>query len=128
MRSRVFVGALVIASVAAAATAIGASRKSAVTTFDRPTSIAGTMVTGRVVIVHDDEKMAKGEPCTTVYRSDSGTRQGKALVSFHCTPIQRPATDYMRVTCAKDPATGNDLMKEYQFGRDTEGHGVPLSQ
>jgi hypothetical protein len=126
MRSRIFVGVVVLAGVVAAATLTAAARKSAVTTFDRPTTVAGTVVQGRVVIVHDDEKMAKGEPCTTIYRSASGDRRGKALVSFHCVPIQRPVTEYLRVTCAT--VGGTEVLKEYQFGRDTEGHGVPQSQ
>lgn len=126
MRSRVFVGVLVAAGVLAAATLIAASRKSATTTFDRPTSVAGTVVQGRVLIVHDDEKMAKGEACTTIYRSESGSRQGKALVSFHCVPIQRPVTEHLRLTCST--VGGTEVLKEYQFGRDREGHGVPQSQ
>jgi hypothetical protein len=47
------------------------------------------------LIVHDEDKMMRGEPCTALYRV--GTKK-------------RPV----------------DVLEEYQFAGDSEGHGVPI--
>jgi hypothetical protein len=54
--------------------------------FVEPVLVARALVTGTVVIVHDDVKMAQGEPCTTFYRFDPVEGTKEALVSFHCKP------------------------------------------
>lgn len=126
MRSRMIIGTALVAAVLAMATASAsavATRKSAAFTFDRPTLIAGTVVKGQVIIVHDAEKMAKGEPCTTVYRSDRG-RNGKALVEFMCQPVARAAVPQFRTICRL--SADQDQLMEYQFKGETEAHGVPL--
>ena len=40
--------------------------QSAIVTFQRPTWVAGVMLMGTYVIVHDEDNMARGEPCTAL--------------------------------------------------------------
>lgn len=125
MRSRVIIGtALMTAVLATAAASAVAARKSAEFQFDRPTLIAGVQVEGGVIFVHDDDKMAKGEACTAVYRSERG-RRGKMLVEFMCQPVARAAVPHFRVRC-RTLSASQDRLTEYQFQGEVEAHGVPL--
>lgn len=130
MRSRILIGALVLVGVLAAATivargsAMAPSRQSVVAIFQEPMAIAGTIVQGRVLIVHDHEKMAHGDACTTIYRYQNGKRR-QELVSFMCRPVQRPLAKEFRVVSTKNGLSGTQRMLEYQFSGDTEAHGVP---
>lgn len=128
MRVKVLGGiavAMTIFAVAATTGSSSAARKSVDFDFQRPTLIAGTVVSGQVVIVHDDDRMARGEACTTVHRSDRG-RQGEKLVEFMCTPIKRAAPAGFLVRRAHVSAS-QDRLTEYQFKGDTESHGVPMN-
>lgn len=40
----------------------------------------------------------------------------------------RPVTEHLRVTCVSEPSNGTDILNEYQFGHETEAHGVPQRQ
>src|SRR5450631_2718885 len=86
--SVLFVGTLVLATLA-----IGggeASRhQSAMVRFERPTWVAGEILVGTYVIVHDEDKMTRGEPCTALYRVRPGTRPLEEVVSFQCIPHER---------------------------------------
>jgi hypothetical protein len=131
MRSRFLVGPLLLVGVLAvgtlAASTVGAtpSRQSIVVNFVRPTVVSGTIVQGQVVIVHDDELMAKGEPCTAVYRFDASRHMQEKIVSFMCKPTHRDMVQKFTVTCSRAPLTGPDVLVEYQFAGDKEAHGVP---
>ena len=74
MRSRTITGSLlVLASLGvfgASGTAAPAVKWAAVN-LTETTLIAGAFVSGPVVFVHDDERMARGEPCTSVHRLDA---------------------------------------------------------
>lgn len=98
----------------------------AIVNIQDPMRVGDKVLMGRYLIVHDDTKMARGEPCTTIYRFDnSGTR--REVVAFHCVPAQRAAADRFTFTLrptGKGRLTPVELV-EYQFAGDTEGHGVP---
>lgn len=89
------------------------------------TMIAGSFVSGPVVFVHDDERMARGEPCTTVHRYVPGQGPGEELVSFHCTPRWGTAPDRFTKVQARRP-DGPPVMTEYQFAGDEEAHLIPV--
>jgi hypothetical protein len=131
MRSRFLVGALLLIGVLAvgtlAASDVGAtpSRQWIVANFVRPTIVAGAIVLGPVLIVHDEELMAKGEPCTTVYRWDTSRGRQEQIVSFMCKPMQRDVVNKFTVTCSRPPLSGPNVLTEYQFPGDPEAHGVP---
>jgi hypothetical protein len=89
------------------------------------TMIAGAFVSGPVVFVHDDERMARGEPCTSVHRYEPGKGAGEELVAFHCTPRwgKAPGKFTKAVTTRPDRPP---VMTEYQFAGDEEAHLVPI--
>jgi hypothetical protein len=131
MRSRILVGALLMVGMLAAsalATAgdgFGPSTRTARVNFVNPVRINGAYVMGKCLIVHDDSKMARGEPCTTIYRFDARKGAQQEIVSFHCQPKTRAAVDANTLTIVPDVAVGVPTLIEYQFAGDIEGHGVP---
>jgi hypothetical protein len=105
------------------------AKKSAVVALANPTSIAGAIAYGTVIFEHDDERMARGEPCTTVYEADATTKErGRVIVEFMCSPRERPVASKFEAICARASIGGSDLLVEYQFAGDREGHGVPLGK
>jgi hypothetical protein len=92
--------------------------------FVDPVLVSRTLVSGKVLIVHDDVKMAQGEPCTTFYRFDPTDGPKEALVSFHCQPRRASRVDATTMTTAQTDV-GVKRLVEYQIAGDTEAHGVP---
>ena len=90
MRSRIIVGSLVVfAGLAVASVSRSAADpvvKWAAINLTDTTVIAGAFVSGPVVFVHDDAKMARGLPCTSVHRFVPGKGPGEELIAFHCKP------------------------------------------
>lgn len=127
MRSRIIVGSLVLAALAAVAVARSSADptlKWAVVNLKDTTSIAGAFVSGPVVFVHDDAKMANGGPCTSVHRFVPGKGPAEELVAFHCKPRWGKAPDRF-TTAIAHPPNGPGMLTEYQFAGDKEAHGVP---
>jgi hypothetical protein len=125
MRSKIFIGAAVMMGFLAASTLDAVpTRRTAVVRFLRPTIVAGTFVIGTVVFEHDDAKMARGEPCTTVYQYRSKDELGEPIVSFMCLPQDRPLATKFEAALIHN-ATWPDKLIEYQIAGEHEGHGVP---
>jgi hypothetical protein len=128
MRSRIIVSSL----IACAAFTVGIGARSsadplvkwAAVNLTDTTLIAGHFVSGPVVFVHDDAKMERGLPCTSVHRFEAGRGIGEELVAFHCAPRwgKAPGQFTKAITTTPD---GLRIMTEYQFAGDTEAHGVP---
>jgi len=97
-------------------------------TFAEPTRVCGHFLWGNYIVVHDDGKMAIGEPCTTFYRVRDG-KQTEAAISFHCIPRQRHPVSQTTITTIpqQGPSTTTRFIElvEYQIAGDTEAHGVP---
>jgi|SRR5687767_6434176 len=125
MRAKFFIGAAVMMGfLAASALDAVPTRRSAVVRFLKPTIIAGSFVIGTVVIEHDDAKMARGEPCTTVYHYKSENERGEPIVSFMCMPRERPLATQFEATVV-GTVSWPDRLTEYQIAGEREGHGVP---
>jgi hypothetical protein len=128
MPFRITLGSLFIAAVmtigAVAQTGADPAVKWAAINLRDTTMIAGVFVSGPVVFVHDDARMARGEPCTTVHKFESGKGAGEEIVAFHCKPRWTKAPDQFTqaVTVNSD---GLRVMTEYQFAGDEEAHGIP---
>jgi hypothetical protein len=124
MRLRIFVGSLFVFALVVAGTHAAPSVKWAVVNVKDTTMIAGRFVTGPVVFVHDDARMARGEPCTTVHRFEPGKGPGEEIVAFHCKPRwgKAPARFTTATTSRPD---GPPVLTEYQFAGDEEAHRVP---
>ena len=101
-----------------------ADRQWSIANFADTVRVHGRFITGQVLIVHDMQKMAKGEPCTTFYRFDPAEGPKEELVSFHCIPkrAQRLATTTFK-TVSIEP--GVKALTEYQIAGDDEAHGIP---
>ena len=89
--------------------------------FKRPTMIGRSIVQGRYVIEHDNDRMARGEPCTHVYAFDN---RETPVATFHCTHLERDATGKNRVVLITLP-DGMHKLTEFQFAGETAAHGYP---
>jgi len=132
MRARVLAVALVLVSVLGAATVVTRGdgvapvRQRAIVYLAEPTLIGSTIVQGPVLFTHDDHKMARGEPCTTVQLFEPGTGPAEEITAFHCIPISRKVVDKFTVRTEPNTTLGfGCILTEYQFAGDAEGHGVP---
>jgi hypothetical protein len=89
--------------------------------FTQTVKLLDVFLKGEYLIVHDEDKMAKGEDCTYLY-----DRSGKLVVSFHCTPVERPKAKSFRVVTSRVLSPyGPAEVKEIQFAGSTEAHLVP---
>jgi hypothetical protein len=112
--------------VAATRERSGADRQWAVVYLQEPTLIGSTIVQGPVIFTHDEAKMARGEPCTTVQLFEPGLGPAEPIASFHCTPIRRPPVSMFTLRTRPNTQDGiGCVLTEYQFAGDSEGHGVP---
>jgi hypothetical protein len=96
----------------------------AVVNFVDPVLVNREYVSGPVLIVHDNNKMARGEPCTTFYRFGRNEGPKEALVSFHCKPRQAERARKTTFTTEANPS-GVKRLVEYQIAGDSEVHGIP---
>lgn len=129
MRTRYIVGSLVLLGIALAGsrTAAEPAIKWAIVNLTGTTVIAGAFVSGPVVFVHDDAKMARGGPCTSVHEFDANKGLGKEVVAFHCKPRWTKAPARFTQATATRP-DGPRVMTEYQFAGDEEAHGIPTTK
>ena len=131
MRSRTLLGLLLIVGLAAPATVdsssgAAAARRWATVYLAEPTLIGSTIVQGPVLFVHDDIRMARGEPCTTVRLFDPERGPIEEIASFHCIPTPRHVVNTFTLTTRPNTELGYGcVLTEYQFAGDVEGHGVP---
>jgi len=99
------------------------AKKSDRATFQctEPVKLLNVILKGQYLFVHDEEKMASGQDCNSVYDS-----AGKLIVSFHCIPVERSKARGFRVVSARVGTSNGPLeMKEYQFEGSTEAHQIP---
>ena len=90
--------------------------------FNRPTRVGHAILQGRYVIEHDNDRMARGEPCTHIYAYND---RKTPVVAFHCTHLDRSRTDKNVAVYYTDP-DGLARLTEYQFAGETAAHGVPV--
>ena len=132
MRSRIIVGSLLLLAVFAAGTiatsgdGVAPPRQWGIATFTDPVMVTDQILMGSYLIVHDDAKMERGEPCTSFYRFDPAKGPQEEVLSFHCTPATRQAADKLILTKSQGKsASGIARLTEYQFAGDCEAHGIP---
>jgi GTP-dependent phosphoenolpyruvate carboxykinase len=102
-------------------------RESAVVEFPETVRLYGVFLRGEYVIVHDEERMARGEPCTYIYRSKNGV-EGELITSFHCEHVDRAKVKEFTVRL-RGRHTPYDIpeVQELQFAGSTAGHRVPTA-
>jgi hypothetical protein len=134
MRSRILAGALSLVVVFAAGTAatgghrVGPVRQWAIVNLSQPTLVGTTIVQGPVLFTHDDAKMARGEPCTTVRLMDPATGPTEEIAAFHCIATERRVVGTFTIRTRPNDELGfGCILTEYQFAGDAEGHVVPIT-
>lgn len=100
-------------------------RQWAIVNFTDAVAIKGHVLMGKYLVVHDDARMARGEPCTTIYRFDPVKGPQARELEFMCRPAMRSVCEKTTVSVGYDPALGVRTLLEYQFAGDSEAHGVP---
>src|SRR5262245_66230326 len=130
MRTRIIVGVAVVVALlgvgtfASRAGDVAGSRQWTIANFPDPVLVKDQIVMGPVLIVHDSERMSRGQPCTTFYRFEPGKGPKEELVSFHCRPNIRTVAAATTFTYVTSPI-GCKRLTEYQIEGDAEVHGVP---
>jgi len=90
--------------------------------FQRPVRVGRHILQGRYVIEHDNDRMARGEPCTHIYAYNDRT---KPVVTFHCTHLERDRTGTNTVALASIGDGTMQQLLEFQFAGEHAAHGVP---
>jgi len=130
MKTRIIVGVLLLIAVLGVGTYtsragdVAGRRQWTIVNFVEPVQVKDQILMGPVLIVHDDDKMSRGEACTTFYRFEPGKGPKEELVSFHCKPVQRSAVAQTTLSVVETSA-GCKRLAEYQIGGDSEAHGIP---
>lgn len=97
--------------------------QTAVVTFRNPVRVGDRVLMGRYVIEHDNDRMARGEPCTYIYDADN---QWVPVVTFHCTHLTRPVPAANTVVLRRNGADPVQELREFQFAGESASHGVPV--
>ena len=133
MRAHTLIGVVLLAAGLGSATLTagghghGAARQWAVVYLAEPTLIGSTFVQGPVLFTHDAQKMARGEPCTSVQLFEPHRGPFEEVAAFHCIP--RPgkvSTRFLLTTRAGASPGFGCVLTAYQFAGDPEVHGVPI--
>jgi hypothetical protein len=122
------VGVLGVGTIATSGDGIAPRRQWAVVYLAEPTLIGSTIVQGPVLFTHDDAKMARGEPCTTVRLVEPTVGPAEEIAAFQCVPVRRNLVHTFTLRTRPNTEMGlRCVLMEYQFAGDTEGHGVRSS-
>jgi hypothetical protein len=98
-----------------------ATGERAVVEFRDTVRLQDVFLRGRYLVVHDDSRMAQGEPCLRVY----GIKDPEKLVTaFHCTPVERDKTERFTVRTSRSSAFDVPVVLEIQFAGSNTAHRV----
>jgi hypothetical protein len=100
--------------------------QSAILTFQDPVLVNGTFVMGKVKIVHDEERMARGEPCTQLFRLEEG-KAPKELVAVHCKRVGRPVANQLTLVM-RTTNPSYRILTAYQFAGTDHAHELVISR
>lgn len=114
-----------VAGRANAQTTTSTEKQWTVVNLTEPVMVGRQFLMGTYLIVHDDAKMAKGEPCTTIYRFDPKTGPKEQVVAFMCLPKRVSSGDTTTIAVTTDPYFGIKALRAYEFAGDAESHEVP---
>ena len=100
-------------------------RESAVVEFAQTVKLGAVLLRGEYLLVHDEERMARGEPCTYIYRGKH-IDEKKLVYSFHCIHVDREKATAFKATFAhRTSLNETPEIKEIQFAGSKDGHQVP---
>jgi hypothetical protein len=121
---------MMISALGSLATAGPPGKEMAVVDIPDKTKLLKATLQGKYILVHNDEKMARGEPCFYVYEYSQDAagqpelKADKLIVSFHCEPVQHEKASHIVLTYGMI-AGGLFELREIQFAGSAEGHRVP---
>ena len=135
MKGRVFVGvmfligALTPGVVARTGDVVASGAQSALVNVAGPLKVGSHFLMGQYLIVHDYDRDARGEPCTTIYEYDSSKGRGEEVVAFMCIPAHRAIAEKFTLKTRLDWEFSTTApiarLIEYQFAGDATAHQVP---
>ena len=100
-------------------------REEAVVEFTELVKLQGAVLGGQYLILHDDAKMAEGEPCLYIYTMKAGKRD-QLVVAVHCEPVERkPAKEFNVLLTPRNSAYGVREVREIQFAGVAKAHRIP---
>jgi len=99
-----------------------ATSERAVVEFTQPVKLLNVFLRGAYTIIHDDSKMAQGDPCFYIY---SNEEPDKLILSFHCTPVTRDKVERFTVRTSRGAWFDLPEVHEIQFAGSTTAHRVP---
>lgn len=117
-------GAFVLASesLPRTSTVQAATEESAVVEFNDTVRLLNVFLRGKYLVVHDDSRMAEGQPCLSIY---DGRNRDRLVVAFHCKPVTRPKADHFTVVATRRSWFEVPEVLEIQFTGTTNAHQVP---
>jgi len=121
---------LIAGALASVATAAPPDKEIEVATIPDKTKLLKATLQGKYIFVHDESRMAKGEPCLYVYEYSEDqagrpeVKPEKLVVSFHCQRVQREKATQIVLTYGMLSPELFEL-REIQFPGSTDGHRVP---
>jgi hypothetical protein len=94
--------------------------------FYNPVKVGDRILMGQYVIEHDNERMARGHPCTHIY---AATDHRLPVVAFSCRHLTRTMVDQPTVIVRSlGEANGMTALVAFQFAGEAEAHGVPTTR
>jgi hypothetical protein len=90
--------------------------------FQRPVMVGKTILQGHYLIEHDNDRMARGEPCTHVYAFNDRLTP---VATFHCTHLERDRASQNTVVLAPASDSNMQRLTEFQFAGESFAHGYP---
>lgn len=102
----------------------GAAVQTARVEFLREVAVMGVLLKGEYLVVHDENKVAAGQPCTYIYRTKDGSAD-KLVVSFHCQRQARTPSENFKIRVGSVGWPQVQRIEEIQFAGSPDGHRVP---
>ena len=134
MHARIFIVAVLISAgfacgiFASGDHGHGTAHQWAIAYLLEPALVESTIVKGPVLFVHDADKMARGEPCTSVRVLEPLSGSFEEIASFRCIPRPGTLTNHFTLTAQRQLTDGiGCVLTAYQFAGDPEVHGVPTT-
>jgi hypothetical protein len=96
------------------------------------TKVLKEVLQGKYIFVHDEERMAKGEPCFYIYKyaadatGKPAIKDENLVLSFHCQHLERSKSPQIVLTYVMVPGQPDLFeIKEVQFAGSTAVHRLP---
>ena len=98
-----------------------ATTERAVVEFTETVKLLNVFLRGDYVIIHDDSKMALGEPCFFVYRNEGDK---DPVIAFHCKQVARDKVETFTMRTSRRAWFDLPEVLELQFPGATIAHQV----